>query len=188
MPSGIYKRKPHSNETKRKMSFAHKGKKFSAKHKENIGKAQKGKETWMKGKNHSVSARKKVSESLQGKIGKDARNWKDGRTKDMKTYRHRYRKDNKKKVNFYTQQRRVKIRGAIGSHTLGEWENLKAQYNWTCPCCLKGEPETKLTEDHIIPISRGGSNNIENIQPLCRGCNSKKYTKIIKFEVQGLQI
>jgi 5-methylcytosine-specific restriction endonuclease McrA len=68
-------------------------------------------------------------------------------------------------------------------HTYQEWETLKAQYNWTCPWCGKSEPKIKLTEDHIIPLSRGGSNNIENIQPLCKSCNCKKSTKIIsKFQ------
>lgn len=77
--------------------------------------------------------------------------------------------------------RRALRNNAIGFHTEGEWETLKAQYNWTCPSCKKREPKIKLTEDHIIPLSKGGSNNIENIQPLCRSCNCKKHTKIIKY-------
>ena len=85
--------------------------------------------------------------------------------------------------NFYEKRRKARKRGNGGSYTFDEWENLKAQYNWTCPCCKKAEPEIKLTVDHIIPLSRGGSNNIENIQPLCRGCNSKKRTKVIKYQI-----
>ena len=88
---------------------------------------------------------------------------------------------NKEYRKVLQQNREAKKKGNGGSHTLGEWETLKAQYNWTCLMCGKQEPEIKLTEDHIIPISRGGSNNIENIQPLCTSCNSRKHDKIISF-------
>mgnify|MGYP001585303707 CR=1 FL=1 len=72
-------------------------------------------------------------------------------------------------------------RSAQGSHTFGEWETLKAQYNWICPACKRKEPEIKLSIDHIIPLSKGGSDNIENIQPLCRNCNCQKWTRVVKY-------
>lgn len=37
--------------------------------------------------------------------------------------------------------------------------------------------ETRLTADRVIPLSRGGSNFIENIVPACGSCNSRKGTR-----------
>lgn len=31
-----------------------------------------------------------------------------------------------------------------------------------------------LTLDHVVPLARGGSNRIENLQLLCHGCNQYK--------------
>ncbi len=68
--------------------------------------------------------------------------------------------------------------GAIGTHTLKEWEEVKETYLNRCASCKKEKP---LTEDHIVPLSKGGSNLIENIQPLCLNCNSRKGTRLISF-------
>lgn len=77
--------------------------------------------------------------------------------------------------------RRKRLKENGGYHTNGEWELLKKQCNYTCLACLKVEPEIKLTQDHVISIKRGGTDNIENIQPLCHRCNVKKHSKCIKY-------
>jgi 5-methylcytosine-specific restriction endonuclease McrA len=40
--------------------------------------------------------------------------------------------------------------------------------------CGKCKTKTDLTVDHVVPISLGGKSNIENLQILCRSCNSSK--------------
>ena len=35
-----------------------------------------------------------------------------------------------------------------------------------------------LTIDHVVPLSRGGSNELENLQILCNKCNSRKGAKV----------
>lgn len=92
-----------------------------------------------------------------------------------------WRSENIEKASFYKKSYYFKKR-QNGSHTLLEWQNVKAIFNWTCPSCYKTEPEIKLEADHIVPISKGGSDNIENIQPLCRSCNASKSAKTIRYE------
>jgi len=158
-----------------------KGSKLTKEHKMKLSQAKSGKYLGKNnpffGKKHSQKSKDKMSKTSKknhpkywlGKIrprGENNPKWKGGY-------------ENKLAHN----RRRLAIkRGASGSHTLYDWELLKKQYNYVCPCCNKSEPKIILTEDHIIPLSKGGSDNIENIQPLCKKCNSIKHDKIIKYD------
>ena len=84
----------------------------------------------------------------------------------------------------YSRARRARVRGARGSHTAQEWSALKAFYNYTCLCCGRQEPDIELTLDHVVPLYRGGSNSIDNAQPLCRSCNSSKGTQSTDYRKQ----
>lgn len=54
-----------------------------------------------------------------------------------------------------------------------QWEAIKAAYRYRCAYC--GDSKAPLTQDHVVPISKGGPHTIENIVPACRRCNTAKW-------------
>lgn len=178
----------HSPEARSKIGIAGRGRKASPETKEKLRLAAKRNNLgyfWL-GKKQPEDMKKKRAKSLAGRIGK----WNKGKhhsetTKQLMSQRHTGENNHNWKGGRYAgstmknRTRRALRMSADGSFTVGEWENLKKQYGLQCPSCGKKEPEIKLTADHVIPLSRGGSNWIENIQPLCRSCNSKKWAKIL---------
>lgn len=82
---------------------------------------------------------------------------------------------NPDKRSVYKHARRARENAANGSHTAAEWRTILARHKSKCVTCgAKG----KMTKDHIIPLSRGGTNFVYNLQPMCLGCNIRKATSI----------
>lgn len=161
-----------------------KGKKFTEEHKRKIGLSNLGKKRSIeqskklselrKGRKHSLKTREKMSLS---KRGKNHWNWKGGITVSISEW-DRLHPENRL---VRKQRRRARETNAGGFFTAKQWFELKSKYNFMCLCCKKQEPFIKLTADHIVPIFFGGSSNIENIQPLCDPCNTRKFTKTVDY-------
>lgn len=111
----------------------------------------------------------------------------------MKATQAAHQQANKEKINsrrnVYLQRtgkgsetvnrRRARLAQAEGSHTRQEWLALCERYGRRCLGC--GASDRPLTRDHVVPLSLGGSDYIENIQPLCRPCNTRKKDKHVDF-------
>ena len=91
----------------------------------------------------------------------------------------RYRQANPEVHAANERCRRTRKTQAGGSHTAGEFKDLCNHFGNKCLCC--GRDDVKLTADHVIPVSKGGTSNIGNIQPLCQACNSSKHDRIIDY-------
>lgn len=88
----------------------------------------------------------------------------------------KYRKNNPDKINALGHAARARKANAEGRFTESEWLAIIARQRGKCASCGK---KRKLTKDHIVPLSRGGSNFAFNIQGLCKSCNSSKNAKMV---------
>lgn len=65
-------------------------------------------------------------------------------------------------------------------------EKVFRRDGYRCQMCgAKKSDDTQLTIDHIIPLAAGGSNDIDNLQTLCRRCNENKADLIFKSGIDS---
>jgi len=57
--------------------------------------------------------------------------------------------------------------------THDQWQEILKAYDYKCAYC--GTSKKKLTQDHIIPISKGGEHTVQNVIPACMRCNREKW-------------
>jgi hypothetical protein len=165
---------------KHKIEISKKKRAFRKKHP--ILTARRKKEDYKKHRSKRLDAVKVYNDKHRKKRAENSREWR--RLHPRKTKAHRLIS----KHNY-----RARLMDADGSFTFREFRNLCKKYNCSCLCCGKTERQLFrlkriLVPDHVKPISKGGSNFIENIQPLCHpvlggrgGCNSHKHAKEIDY-------
>jgi 5-methylcytosine-specific restriction endonuclease McrA len=85
----------------------------------------------------------------------------------------------------YTRNRRALLKGVNGKHTAAQLKSMMIEQDGKCNACgcdITRNPSA----DHIVAMANGGSNDISNIQLLCKSCNSRKHTKDFSVFVQSL--
>ena len=92
----------------------------------------------------------------------------------------RWNEKNRERINaymrIYNAHRRAKKANADG-HATKKQIMLKVEY-YGGLCYLCGKPYEEI--DHVIPLSKGGTDWPANLRPICKSCNSSKKDKLLK--------
>jgi 5-methylcytosine-specific restriction endonuclease McrA len=88
-----------------------------------------------------------------------------------KEYLKNYYKNNKEMYKKYWNKRRTLKKMLPNDFTIEQWKKCKQYFDYKCAYCGK---ESKLTQDHFIPLSKGGEYTINNIVCACVSCNASK--------------
>src|SRR6266568_3432226 len=99
------------------------------------------------------------------------------RLANHETIRHResaYQREHPDVARGASKRRRARLLHApVNDFTEPQWQAMKAHYGHRCVYC--GRKMQRLTQDHILPLSKGGSHTQSNIVPACQRCNSRKH-------------
>ena len=92
----------------------------------------------------------------------------------------RYKAEHPENALIWSNNRRTRKKNATGECTPQEWADRLDEFNYCCAYCLKHESQVgKLSVDHMTSLSQGGTNDIDNLVPACRPCNSSKNGKTL---------
>ncbi len=127
-------------------------------------------------------ARNAESEKARSTAWREANREESRRHRRESYYRHRdenliamkeWAKKNAAKVRNYQHVRRERaIENGIFSISDKDLNRLVSR-----PCAECGSVD-RIEIDHIIPVSRGGTHGIGNLQPLCYKCNRSKRSRL----------
>lgn len=122
-------------------------------------------------------------------LNEKKRKWYEENREEILKYKIEYRENNKRKILEYNRayskknrdrlliwaQKRRTIKKKLPSElTEEEWENTKRYFDNSCAYCGRKVP---LSQEHFIPLSKGGEYTVNNIIPSCKSCNSSKKDK-----------
>lgn len=90
---------------------------------------------------------------------------------------NRWRSNHREQVRFHEKRKRAMRRNAQGAHSWDEWQAQVDYFGNRCAYCLRRLTAKSTQRDHIVAITQGGSNYIENIIPACGPCNNRKHAR-----------
>jgi 5-methylcytosine-specific restriction endonuclease McrA len=108
------------------------------------------------------------------KMYEDKKRTREARNREKKRYYAKY----PERKSAESRTTRARRKNCEGRHTGKQIKELLEKQNYKCGICLACLHEKGYHADHVMPISKGGSNWIENIEMLCPKCNLAKRDKL----------
>jgi 5-methylcytosine-specific restriction endonuclease McrA len=141
-------------------------KKYQQEHKEQISEY---KQRWTASNGERVAGSKRAYyERNREEVISRSKKWADGNAEKVRIAKANNRR-----------KRRAAKNASGGHFTVEEFDALCSVYGYACLSC--GVTDRILEADHVVPLTKGGSDDISNIQPLCGECNRHKFTAIIDY-------
>ena len=120
------------------------------------------------------------------KVRERNRKWRAANPEKASEENRKWKAANPEKCCAASHKRRCRIAGNGGIHTAEQFKALCAHFGNRCVCCGRLR---KLAADHVISLKMSATlmlplgflNDIDNLQPLCQGCNSKKHSQWVDY-------
>lgn len=94
---------------------------------------------------------------------------------------HEYQRQHPEAKRVAANRRRARTNGSSGRHSAQDLRDIYAQQEGRCYYCAVGPISRRAGHfDHVVPLSRGGSNGPENIVFACEPCNRAKHTRTLE--------
>ncbi len=146
---------------------------------------------------HRVEARQKYQEEHKEQISEYKKEWSQANGERVAAYKRdhyernrkqvilrskKWAEDNVQKVKMVksnnSRKRRAAKYASLEHFTALEFQELCKRYGSRCLGC--GDTESVLEADHIVPLTRGGADDIGNIQPLCGTVKSRSFCNFLQ--------
>lgn len=103
--------------------------------------------------------------------------YKQGHVEEVKASGKKYRGAHRLRIRLVEHNRRARLKSAEGKYTVEDLDKQFRSQKGRCYYCGK-EVGDAWHPDHVVPISRGGSNFPDNIVISCPQCNMRKNDKL----------
>lgn len=124
---------------------------------------------------HVIAMAKAYAAANREKVRARSKVWREANAETIAEKMAIWAKANRHILRQHERRRRARKKGAEGSHTLAEVKALEKAQRGLCaaPGC-RAKLSAGYHVDHIVPLARGGSDFIRNIQLCCPSCNHSK--------------